>query len=123
MSALWEVPLMIKLLNANLIRLKKDKALRIGIIFMFIMGVFTPVMHYIDMKKSGYQITLDNGFFNNVLFCVILSSVFCSLYVGTEYSDGTIRNKVVIGHTRMSIYFSNLIVCIASPDSSCVLPI
>lgn len=31
-----------------------------------------------------------------------------------EYSDGTIRNKIAVGHTRMDIYLANVIVCYAA---------
>ena len=39
-------------------------------------------------------------------------AIFTSLFVGAEYSDGTIRNKIVAGHSRKNIYLSNLIVSI-----------
>lgn len=100
-----------KLLSASFIRLKKDKIFWIGLIFMFGAGVFFPVMRYMDMTQTGYKNNIDNGFFAASLFIGIVTAVFCSLYIGTEYSDGTIRNKVVVGQTRPSIYLSNLIVC------------
>lgn len=102
---------MSKLLSAGFIRLRKDKIFWSALIFMFGAGVFFPIMRYIDMQKSGYINNIDNGFFACALFIGVVMAVFCSLFIGTEYSDGTIRNKVVIGQKRTSIYLSNLIIC------------
>ena len=38
-----------KLLSANFARLKKDTALKLCIIFMFVMGVLLPFMNYRTM--------------------------------------------------------------------------
>lgn len=111
---------MSKLLSADFARLKKDKLFWIGTIFMFAMGVLSPVMNYIDMKHSGYEISLDNIFFIYAIYIGILLSAFCSLFIGTDYSDGTIRNKVVIGHTRNSVYLSHFIVCAAAGMLMCL---
>ena len=45
------------------------------------------------------------------LYLIFAAAVFIGVFVGTEYSDGTLRNKLIIGHSRSSIYISNLIVC------------
>ena len=41
----------------------------------------------------------------------LISAIFTSLFIGSEYSDGTIRNKIIVGHSRIRIYLANLIVC------------
>ena len=79
---------------------------------MFLLGLFMAAMHYIAMQEYGEnkpQIT--SILFSYALVVVFLIPAFVSLFVGTEYSDGTIRNKMIIGHTRSRIYLSNLIVC------------
>ena len=96
---------MSKLLSADFARLKKDKVFWIGMIFMFVLGILSPVMNYIDMNRGGYEIPLESSFFVYAIYIGILLSAFCSLFVGTEYSDGTIRNKIVIGHGRIQVYF------------------
>ncbi len=46
-----------------------------------------------------------NGGSNSVLFMAI----FAPLFLGTDYSHGTIRNKLIVGSKRTDIYFANLI--------------
>lgn len=103
-----------KLLSADFARLGKDTFFRIGMVFMFIIGIFRPVSIYCDMVRWELTVPFDGGFFVYVVFVVILASVFCSLFIGTEYSDGTIRNKIAAGHGRVTIYLANLLtVCMA----------
>ena len=47
------------------------------------------------------------------------SSIFCSLFVSTDYNDGTIRNKVIAGSRRAEIYIANLIVNIVASFLLC----
>lgn len=105
---------MAKLLRAGFSRLKKDKMLWIGVIFMLVLGLFVPVRNYFDGLEYGYMSAFDSYFFGFAYFTGFLAAVFVSLFVGREYSDGTIRNKVVVGRTRSAIYLSNLIVSIAA---------
>ena len=94
-----------KLLSANFFRLKKNKCLWGSLAFMFIVGLAFPLLRYKDMKQSGYINNLDNGFFARALFIGIILAVFCSLFIGTEHNDGTIRNKIIVGQKeKRSIY-------------------
>lgn len=60
----------------------------------------------------GQIITLDKVFFGYSLLIGILTAILSSLFLGTEYSDGTMRNKVICGHQKINIYFSNLVTII-----------
>ncbi len=110
-----------KLLSANFIRMRKDKFFWIGTIFMLAAGIFIPVMRYMDMQWSQYIVTLDSVFFVGSILIGIVSAVFCSLFIGTEYNDGTIRNKVVVGHTRISVYMANFITVAVASVVMCVV--
>ena len=64
-----------------------------------------------DMRQTQTINRIDNGFFGCALFIGIVMAVFCSLFIGTEYSEGTIRNKIIIGQKRGTVYLSNFITC------------
>lgn len=112
---------MSRLLAANFARLKKNHAFLAEIIFMILLGIYEPIVRYFTMKRNGEILPLDNGFFLCVALLLILAAVLCSLYMGTEYSDGTIRNKVVVGRRRPAIYLANLITCALADTVLCLV--
>ena len=117
---------MSKLRSANFMRVKKNKPFWGCIIFMLFLGVSLPIAQYMQVEELNqtrqevYETVLDQQFFTFVMFIGLVASVFCGLFLGTEYSDGTIRNKIIIGHSRASIYFSNLITCSAAGFFMCL---
>ncbi len=100
---------MSKLVMANVMRLKKNICFWIGFVFMFAAGICFPVQRYVEVCHTGTAHPIDNGFFACSLFVGIIMAAFCSLFTGTGYSDGTIRNKVFIGHKRTDIYLADMI--------------
>lgn len=102
------------LLSASFARLKKNKIFWICTFFSLLLGIFEPTMQYIDTRQHGFIHFLDDAFFAYAAFIGIVLAVFCSLFTGAEYGDGTIRNKLVIGHTRASVYLSNLVTVVAA---------
>lgn len=92
-----------KLISAGFIRLWKDKIFWLICIFMFMYGVLLSA-------KTDVNAPLEGIFFAFAVTISIPAAVFCGMFVGTEYSDGTIRNKIIVGHSRCAVYFSNLIV-------------
>lgn len=109
-----------KLMSANFARLMKDKVFWGGIIFMFVVGFYLPFSNHMTAVKFGEKGMLDSVFFTYATIIGILMAAFSSLFTGTEYSDGTIRNKVTAGHTRAAIYLSSLTVNIASSLMMCL---
>ena len=106
-----------KLLSAGFARLSKNKVflnfwhgnhVPSGRPALFLNST-TPISN--TRLRSHWTISF---FFVYTLAIAISASAFCSLFIGTEYSDGTIRNKLVVGHTRGTIYLSNLIVSMAA---------
>lgn len=108
---------MLKLLSANKIRLKKSKLFWIGLFVTIGYSVFLLIMNYIEkVSYIGNSIVqmdwyLLSPFSVISFFCPIFSSIF----IGTEYSDGTMRNRLIVGHTRKNIYLANFItICLVN---------
>ena len=103
---------MYKLLKANFFRLVKNKIFW-GIVIITILIasfiLFNTILNQQGETKEG----IDKILVMYIHFIGIFIAMFTSLFVGTEYSDGAIRNKIVIGHSRKNIYFANLITSIA----------
>ncbi len=83
-------------------------------------GVFMQVMNYVSCVSNNTVPHPDTIFFSFSLLTGILLSAFISLFIGTDYSDGTMRSKLVIGHTRHGIYLSELITCTAAGLLMCL---
>lgn len=99
-----------KLLRANWIRLWQDKVFRLSGLVMLLVGAALPLIHWIDNRNNGAGWTPDATFFTYVFLVPVLLSLLTALYIGSEYSDGTLRNKIIVGHRRSDIYLANLIV-------------
>ena len=101
---------MIKLLNAGFTRLRKNKLFWLLTVFSFGLALFMIYTQYSDMKKFGRVIEVEQLMLNYSTIVGIAIAIFTSLFLGVEYSDGAIRNKISIGHKRTNIYLSNLII-------------
>ncbi len=104
-----------KLLSAGFARLKKDKFFWVCVGLMAAVAWYTVFTVCLNRKEyDGYNVGLDAILFGHVFCMGILTAAFSGLFIGTEYSGGTIRNKLVIGHTRRDIYLSSLIISITA---------
>ena len=89
---------MLNIMRAELFRYKKSK------LFWFILAAI-----FINGIVYGLSVANDEVFddiFIMPLF--VLLAAFFSLMIGREYADGTIRNKVIAGKTKATIYFAQI---------------
>ena len=105
---------MIRLLNAGFTRLRKNKVFWGVTIFSIGLALLMIYTEYSDMKKYEKVIESEQLMLNYATMIGIVIAIFTSLFIGVEYSDGTIRNKISIGHKRKNIYLSNLIIIITT---------
>ena len=110
---------MSKLLYANFFRLWRNRLFQVGLGFMFFAGGFLVYQQYRQLVGYGTNVKLDSTMFGYTIMIGVISSIFCSLFVSTDYNDGTIRNKVIAGSRRAEIYIANLIVNIVASFLLC----
>lgn len=129
---------MIKLLHANFLRLRKTNLVWGSLGICVGLGALAALGEFRFQVGTGADLSvpevvqvkalLEGQFFQCAAFIGILAAEFISLFLGTEYSDGAIRNKLIVGHSRLSIYFANLItgfaaslMCMAGYMLSCLV--
>ncbi len=126
------------LFKADLYKLRNSRSFRVCIIVSFVLGIVMAVLYYYAWKslaeniESTKSLILSMGDYGdtvsealdlipknnlwsyinislsdqNVLY---LAAIVISIFVGSEYSMGTLRNSVSRGFSRTQIYFSKLL--------------
>ena len=107
------------LLSAGFMRLWRSKVFWLSCLFLAGATVTAVWTRYSDKVQYGYVSNLDTAFLGYALFIAFLIPIVCALFIGVEHADGTIRNKVVCGYGRASLYLSNLILCSAASLIMC----
>ena len=103
-----------KLITANFFRFRKDRFswCVVGIIVILsLVNVFNSARSYEAMADAGYILSLEDYYFNQAPLIGAFLALLISMFLGTEFSEGTIRNKLCIGHKRNEIFLSNFITC------------
>ena len=106
---------MSKLLRADLVRLFKSKIFWLGVIFMAgLAGVACWTKWRDSQDFPDYYNPPDGLLFVGAAYIGIAIAVVLGIFIGTDYSHGTIRNKFVVGHSRVAMYISNLIISVTA---------
>ncbi|HJD17905.1 MAG TPA: ABC transporter permease [Candidatus Fournierella excrementavium] len=106
-----------KLLWANWARLRRYKAFWLalaGVFLVSLLSIWSGSRAAQQLAQSGFVRTLDSYYFALATFLGGLYAVFFSLFLSAEFSDGTVRNKLVVGHSRVHIYLADYLVCLAA---------
>lgn len=98
---------MTKLLSANLARLRRDTIFWLVAAAVLLSSLAAAFNHI--YSASGCEVTSDAFFFSGAPMLGMFGAVFISLFLGTEYGDGAVRNKLTVGHRRDSIYLAGFL--------------
>lgn len=107
-----------KLLAADFAQLLRDKVFWAAFAFMIvstaILVVSTHNMIALDNYAPGTW-TAETSMFCMLPSVGIVNAIWLHLFIGSDYDQGTIRNKFISGHTRRAIFFSHwLVACIGA---------
>lgn len=104
-----------KLIAANFFRFRKDRFswCVVGVIVILsLVNVFNSAGSCEAMAARGYIRSLDDYYFGQAPLIGAYLVLLISMFLGTEFSEGTIRNKLCVGHKRNQIFLSNFISCV-----------
>lgn len=102
-----------KLLSANLARLWKNKVFWLAMAFMVIGSLAFSYLNYnTSLKYDDRVYYVEDVVFNLFPMLGFVSGIFISLFLGAEFDDKTIRNKIIVGHTRGEVFFADYLTCI-----------
>ena len=97
---------MSRLMYDNYYRIRRS-FLMIGLIIGF---VLLPITHIILQKAFASEPRFSITNIEGLLFLPMMFAVAGGHFLSRDYINNTIRNKLIVGHTRVNIYLSNFFV-------------
>ena len=88
---------MYNLLSTDFARLWKNKSFWSCFIAGILICLVTVFGDYHSLELYQEPKPLDEVFFCNVPLMGLISAIFVSLFLGADFSNGTIRNKISAG--------------------------
>lgn len=106
---------MSKLLSAGFRRLWRSRIFWIELIVMAVIPAWLGISNadYLNegIKREFY---LEDLVFSMVPAVGFVFAAAIALFLSTEYSEGALKNKIIVGHGRTEIYLANLVVCVSA---------
>lgn len=95
-----------RLLRADLYRLYHNKKIWIALFAMLAVAGMMITMQYTAMD---YKVPLSRVIFLPMTFFGPVLAALVGFYAGEDFSEGTVRNKIVAGNKRSGIYTSQIL--------------
>ena len=103
-----------RLLRAGFARLFGSRLFMLCIYAMLVPAVVSVCVFGILDKEAEFYFSTDNMLFGGTTYIGIAIAILIGFFLGTDHSNGILRNKLTVGHSRAAIYFSNLIICVSA---------
>lgn len=105
-----------KLLAADFYMLRRSAAFWLALFFMAANTTVLVIATYNMLTEYGYDpgaYTIEASMFCMLPGIGIINAIWVHLFIGSDYDEGTIRNKFISGHTRRAIFFSHWLIASA----------
>lgn len=100
---------MTNLLRANFFRMRRDHMFWTCFGTVLACSAGFMIFWCRDDIQHGFQTKLEQYYFNMALPLGLFTAMFAAMFLNAEYSEGTIRNKLAVGHTRREVYLSHFL--------------
>lgn len=94
---------MLNVINAGVSRILQNRVFRTVFIIMVLYGMHASYLYWDGNRHSG-RLDSNVPLFGFMLILPFAAAILISLFLGQEYSDGTLRRKLVIGKTKTEVY-------------------
>ena len=98
-----------RLLTANLIRLRKNRGFWFFTLCSLIVTIWYVAFGVEIIGVQSVEASPEEFLFFVQAAVPALCLLFVGFFLGTEYSNKTIRNKLAVGHTRKDVYIASLL--------------
>ena len=117
-----------RLLKSDFKKFFRDKLFLVVLILAVVFAVITPLLYIVllgmmgeadpmtEAMLAGY-INAKGQFFSSFSFgnnLGLIAPLLIGIVLFKDFSSGTIRNKIISGHSRISIFLSMFIVCMTA---------
>lgn len=86
---------MSNLLNANFFKLKKEFSFWMLIMITIVIAIFT-ILRFNDNNGIFEIVKIDRILNEYIVYIGLFIAIFVSIFVGKEYANGIIRNKIIV---------------------------
>lgn len=90
------------LLSAHFFRLRRSRCFWVSTAAMSLCALGLILME----SGETYEVLLERAMFQSLAFYGVAAAAFVSLFLGTEYGDCAVRNKLAVGIRREAVYLS-----------------
>ncbi len=119
---------MSNLLGAGFARLRRSKCLWFCLAFLIVWVIVaagdrqmtqTTIGKDGEVQKQILYEDLEKVVFSFLPYLGFVVAIFTGIYMGAEYGEGTLRNKLIAGYGRGTVYLAEAVVCASAAAILC----